>query len=354
MDELFRLSLALTAWLQAHYPQLLGVMAAFTSLGEELAYLTVLPAVYWSVDKRLGRQLGYIFLLSVAVNNTAKNLLRQPRPFWLDASVQRWPVEGYGLPSGHAQNATAVYLLVAAWLRRGWVWLLAFAGIFLISLSRIYLGVHFLQDVRGEEDGLLLADALERGADFADLVGVEAVGRLVEHQQVRLVQQSARQGHALAETAGELGDSLAPHPVQVADAAHGVHALLEALARHAPGAREEGEHVLGGHVEVEGAVLGQVADLLGGGDAVAKHVNACDLNLACRGRQEAGQHAHGRGLARAVGPQKTHDLALRDAERDVVNGHRGAVALGEVLYLDDQGCCASISLLDGRPPMRAP
>jgi hypothetical protein len=55
--------------------------------------------------------------------------------------------ESYGLPSGHAQHATAVYLLLAAWVRRGWVWALAFGFILLMSLSRIYLGVHFIQDV---------------------------------------------------------------------------------------------------------------------------------------------------------------------------------------------------------------
>ncbi len=184
MDELFRLSLAVTTWLQAHYPQLLGVMAVFTSLGEELAYLTVLPAVYWSVDKRLGRQLGYIFLLSVAVNNTAKNLLRQPRPFWLDASVQRWEVDGYGLPSGHAQHATAVYLLVAAWFRRGWVWLLAFAGIFLVSLSRIYLGVHFLQDVVG---GIVLGLLVLIGFLFWQRVFAERFGRSILGRRLLLM-----------------------------------------------------------------------------------------------------------------------------------------------------------------------
>ena len=146
MDELYRLSIELTIWLQENYPQLVGVMALITSMGEELFYLAVLPAVYWSIDKRLGRQLGYVFLLSAAINNVAKNLARQPRPFWLDPSVRLRDAESYGLPSGHAQHATAVYLLLAAWVRRGWVWLLAFVFILLMSLSRVYLGVHFIQD----------------------------------------------------------------------------------------------------------------------------------------------------------------------------------------------------------------
>ncbi|MBK7219619.1 MAG: phosphatase PAP2 family protein [Candidatus Promineofilum sp.] len=147
MDELYQLSLAITTWLQENYPQLVGLMAAITALGEELFYLAALPAVYWSIDKRLGRQLGYIFLLSAATNNIAKNLFRQPRPFWLDPSVRLREAESYGLPSGHAQHATAVYLLLAAWVRRSWVWLPAFVFILLMALSRVYLGVHFIQDV---------------------------------------------------------------------------------------------------------------------------------------------------------------------------------------------------------------
>jgi len=149
MDELYRLSLALTIWLQETYPHLVGVMALITSLGEELFYLAALPAVYWSIDKRLGRQLGYIFLLSAATNNIAKSLFRQPRPFWLDPSVRLRDAESYGLPSGHTQHATSVYLLLAFWARRGWMWLLAFVLILLMSLSRLYLGVHFIQDVIG-------------------------------------------------------------------------------------------------------------------------------------------------------------------------------------------------------------
>ncbi len=149
MEELYQLSLALTTWLQETFPQLLGLMRVISAGGEELFYLLALPAVYWSIDKRLGRQIGYIFLLSGATNNIAKHLLRQPRPFWLDPGVQQGQVDGYGIPSGHVQNATAIYLLLAFWARRSWAWLLALLGIVLMALSRVYLGLHFLQDVIG-------------------------------------------------------------------------------------------------------------------------------------------------------------------------------------------------------------
>ena len=44
-------------------------------------------------------------------------------------------------------------------------------------------------------------------------------------------------------------------------------------------------------------------------------------------------HVDGRGLARAVGAEQTHDLAGADAEGDAVDGDRGAVAFGETLDL---------------------
>lgn len=147
MDQLYQFGLDLTTWLQERYPQLLVFMRLISAMGEEQFYLIILPAVYWSINKHLGRQLGYLFLVSAAVNNIAKNTFRQPRPFWLDPAVQLTEAEGYGFPSGHVQNATAVLFLLAAFSRRNWVWFLAAVFIFLTGLSRIYLGVHFIQDV---------------------------------------------------------------------------------------------------------------------------------------------------------------------------------------------------------------
>ncbi len=184
MDELFRLSLALTTWLQVHYPQLGGLMTIISGLGTEAAYLVILPAVYWAIDKRFGRQLGYIFLLSGVVSSSAKNLLRQPRPFWLDPGVGLSPAESYGLPSGHVQHATAVYLLVAGWLRRGWVWLVAFLGIFLMALSRIYLGVHFLQDAVG---GFVLGLLVLLAFLFWQRVFTERFGRSILGRRLLLM-----------------------------------------------------------------------------------------------------------------------------------------------------------------------
>jgi hypothetical protein len=62
--------------------------------------------------------------------------------------------EGYGIPSGHTQNASVLYFFLAMWIRRYWFWLLAVVMVFLMVLSRIYLGAHFMHDALA---GFLLA-----------------------------------------------------------------------------------------------------------------------------------------------------------------------------------------------------
>lgn len=157
MEELNQLSIALATLMQEAYPRLLGFMTFISALGTEEFFLLALPVVYWCVNKQLGRQLGYFFLASALINNVLKNLFRQPRPFWLMPSIQRSDIEGFGLPSGHVQNVTTVILILAAHVRRGWFWLSGLFFIFLMGLSRLYLGVHSLQDIiLGFVIGLLL------------------------------------------------------------------------------------------------------------------------------------------------------------------------------------------------------
>ncbi len=157
MEVLYQLSIALTTWLQETYPQLLGFMSLISAMGEEEFFLIVLPAVYWTIDKRAGRQLGYLFLLSVLVNSILKGIIREPRPFWIEPDIQLGEGIGYGLPSGHVQHATVVFMLAAALLRRTWAWIVVLLYILLMAVSRVYLGVHFIHDnIAGFLTGLII------------------------------------------------------------------------------------------------------------------------------------------------------------------------------------------------------
>lgn len=147
MTPLTELSLEVTRWLQTTYPQLETFLHFLTLTGDFEFYLVLMPVLYWCIDKRFAKHLVYLVLFSYVINSGLKHALRTPRPFWLDPDVGLAEAGGYGVPSGHTQTATVVYLYVAGWFRRAWVWVLALAMIFLMALSRVYLGVHALLDV---------------------------------------------------------------------------------------------------------------------------------------------------------------------------------------------------------------
>ncbi len=131
-------------------PGLTGLMKFFSFLGTEDFFLLVMPAVYWCVDATIGVRLGMILVTSNMLNTFFKLAFHAPRPYWVNSRIQALAHEtSYGLPSGHAQHAVALWGGLAAQIRQRAAWGVAGALIVGISLSRIYLGVHFPTDVLG-------------------------------------------------------------------------------------------------------------------------------------------------------------------------------------------------------------
>jgi membrane-associated phospholipid phosphatase len=133
--------------LQTGAPWLQAPMQFFSFLGTEEFFLFFLPFLYWCVDVRLGVRVGVMLSLSNNVNGFFKLAFHQPRPYWLSTQVLPGVSEtSYGIPSGHAQHAAAIWGVVGSsgttWLR----WLMGVV-IFLIGFSRIVLAVHFPTDV---------------------------------------------------------------------------------------------------------------------------------------------------------------------------------------------------------------
>src|SRR5687768_4008018 len=86
---------SLGAWLQAP-------MEFFSFLGTENFFLLVLPLLYWSVDARLGLQVGFILITSTYFNGVLKLLFTDPRPYWISDQIIPLAAESsFGLPSGH-------------------------------------------------------------------------------------------------------------------------------------------------------------------------------------------------------------------------------------------------------------
>ena len=123
-------------------------MEFFSFLGSENFFLIFMPLVYWSIDAALGVRLFFISLAGASLNQFFKLPLHGSRPYWVSTNVRAMASEtGFGIPSGHAEIAAGLWGMVAAYYRRTWMWIAAVLLVLFIGLSRLYLGVHFPQDV---------------------------------------------------------------------------------------------------------------------------------------------------------------------------------------------------------------
>ena len=109
-------------------------------------------------------------------------------------------VDGLGLVAGNAHpHDPALRHLVAHALHRAAVDQLAL----LDNRHAVAQGLEFAQDVRGDDDGLAQAlQLLQDGHHLDARPRVEAAGRLVQQQQLRVVDQHPRQARAAAACPG--------------------------------------------------------------------------------------------------------------------------------------------------------
>jgi len=148
MDAIWQFEINITLFLQSLGTGLKPIFQFFTFLGTEEFYMFIMPAIYWCLDSKLGLRVAAMLMISNGVNGFIKTILHTPRPYWFDSRVNPLSTEtSFGNPSGHAQNAASLWGLMASALRRGWAVILFIIIIFLIGLSRVYLGVHFTSDV---------------------------------------------------------------------------------------------------------------------------------------------------------------------------------------------------------------
>jgi membrane-associated phospholipid phosphatase len=140
----------LILWIQSFHNSFLDAFfLAITWLGNPEAYVVLLALIYWCVNRQWGQRMIVLVMTSAWINEVVKTLLRLPRP---DPARVRVLAQGttFGFPSGHAQTPGVIFWgYLAARVRQSWFTVVALVMIFLMGLSRIYLGAHFPQDVIG-------------------------------------------------------------------------------------------------------------------------------------------------------------------------------------------------------------
>ena len=186
-------------------------------------------------------------------------------------------------------------------------------------------GLNLAEFVRGEEDRFaLVLEALDDFADFHAAQRVEAARRLVEDEQIGIVDEGLGEADPLLHALRIGFDRAFARVFQFNQLQQPVNALVGFAARQAEDFRIKAEQLLGGEKLVVVGQLRQVADALAG-DGLAD-VNAEQAGRAAGGRDKAEQDVHRGGLAGAVGAEEAEDFAGTDFEVEAVQGDLGGLA----------------------------
>ena len=127
-----------------------------TRLGEEYGYI-FFGIMLWLTSWRKMLTIPVLGLIVSLLSYGLKQFFRHERPSlylnrieWEGAmSVLGYPSLGgyHSFPSGHSMAAWALFTLMAAHIQKTWFSIVALILAASVSISRVYLMVHFLQDI---------------------------------------------------------------------------------------------------------------------------------------------------------------------------------------------------------------
>ncbi|HZJ87707.1 MAG TPA: phosphatase PAP2 family protein [Sphaerochaeta sp.] len=151
-----------------------------STLGEEVFVIAFILFIFYNINKRGGFILFSSTLSSVVAMGTLKAIVRAPRPFQVLPSIQAKRPDtatGYSFPSGHTTTAAAAYTSAALLVGKRAFSILCAVIIALVGISRLYLGVHWPNDVFG---GLVLGTSIS-------LLAFRALGKLYDEKERSII-----------------------------------------------------------------------------------------------------------------------------------------------------------------------
>jgi len=127
-------------------PWLTAVFYVVTQFGNLEILVLLLPLAYWFVRRRFFTRFILLLLFTVTFDALLKDVLQDPRPDPANIIGDRL-VGTFSFPSDHVTLAAAYWSLLAFELERWWVTLASTAIVIGVGASRLYMGMHDLDDI---------------------------------------------------------------------------------------------------------------------------------------------------------------------------------------------------------------
>lgn len=120
-----------------------------SALGEDYMVIVLICVLYFAINKRVGELMALALFFSYLLTTTLKAMFMVERPChkYPEKIIEMRPVIGSSFPSAHTQGFTAFVFSGALWVKKRWVYIVAGILSVLMGLSRVYLGMHWLEDV---------------------------------------------------------------------------------------------------------------------------------------------------------------------------------------------------------------
>ena len=154
MENFINFELDLMEKLGEILPEFIKYLALYlTEFGGQTVLIGIIGIIYWIIDKKLGEKIGFIAIANVGLNNILKGCFMEKRPFQHDgyAHLEAFPGEGSpsgsSFPSGHSQNSSTIYSLVAMNTKKRWIRIISIVLLVIVPITRVIIGVHFPHDV---------------------------------------------------------------------------------------------------------------------------------------------------------------------------------------------------------------
>ena len=119
MEPIFEFGIQLIQSMQSLSPALDGVMKAISFLGTIEFYILLIPLIYWLVNPSLGMRVLLVLISTDFLSASLKQLLHQPRPYWVGDVKAVATETSYGVPSSHSSNSLAVWGYLAYRTKEG-------------------------------------------------------------------------------------------------------------------------------------------------------------------------------------------------------------------------------------------
>ena len=126
------------------HPTLDPIMIFLSSAGDYIAWLLIFAALYLWKGKRVAISYAFVIFMSTLTVFALKSLFEVPRPEDIRFVIE---AHGYSMPSGHTSRSFASAMFLHPLVNNGKFRLLIWVLAALVSLSRIFVGVHYPSDI---------------------------------------------------------------------------------------------------------------------------------------------------------------------------------------------------------------